>query len=544
MTALRRFRVVGWIALGCWVAVATTGCRTGRSLTVLAINDVYRIEGIDEGASGGLARVRTLREELERDDPNVLVLHAGDALYPAMLSRLYDGGQMVDVLNHLDGDAEAFDERMFMTFGNHELDASKLEDASGLSRQVAASQFRWLSSNIVFKRDGGQPLVSADNLLPRAVVEIGGIRVGLFALTTDMKSAAYIESFGDPLEVARESVARLRSDGAEVVIGLTHLTLREDTTILRELGADGPDVIFGGHEHERQSAEVGGRWVLKADAEARTATVARLRPRRHGPPRIEARYRKLDARIHPDAAVAAVVEGWIERFDREYCARLDEPPGCLDQPLGRAATDLIGEELQIRRFETNFGDWIVDRALAAYAGEGAQIAFLNSGGLRLNRNLPAGTRITRRHVEELFAYPTRLVLLRLDGATLAKALAHAVTDWTGNGHWLQVAGLAFVHDPDSGTASRLTLLTADGARPIAPDEELLVVTNEFLVDPSGGQDGFAMLGPGQVVARDPSRDLKRLVVEALVAAGEDGIPPRSEGRICNPRRPGPCLATP
>ena len=36
-----------------------------RSITILTMNDVYRIEGLDDGKVGGLARLRTLRAELE-----------------------------------------------------------------------------------------------------------------------------------------------------------------------------------------------------------------------------------------------------------------------------------------------------------------------------------------------------------------------------------------------------------------------------------------------------------------------------------------------
>ena len=37
---------------------------------------------------------------------------------------------MVDVLNLMDGDAAGFDHRMFVTFGNHEFDRGKLEQAN------------------------------------------------------------------------------------------------------------------------------------------------------------------------------------------------------------------------------------------------------------------------------------------------------------------------------------------------------------------------------------------------------------------------------
>jgi 2',3'-cyclic-nucleotide 2'-phosphodiesterase (5'-nucleotidase family) len=168
------------------------------------------------------------------------------------------------------------------------------------------------------------------------------------------------------------------------------------------------------------------------------------------------------------------------------------------------------------------------------------VAFINSGSLRLNQDLPAGA-VTRQDVEELFAYPAPLVLLEIDGATLKKVAARAVDGWSGNGWWLQIAGFAFRHDPRAGTASDLTLLTADGPRPLADGDRLLAVTQRYLVDPEmGDQDGYDMLSPKQIlVARG---DLKQIVIDALGQAGEAGIAPVLEGRICNPLREGPCLA--
>src|SRR5262245_24700514 len=65
---------------------------------ILAINDVYRIGGLDNGTRGGLARVRAARAALEeRHNGAVLMLHAGDIIFPSLLSRLYEGEQMIDV---------------------------------------------------------------------------------------------------------------------------------------------------------------------------------------------------------------------------------------------------------------------------------------------------------------------------------------------------------------------------------------------------------------------------------------------------------------
>ena len=55
-----------------------------------------------------------------------------------------------------------------------------------------------------------------------------------------------------------------------MVVAVTHLNCGDDRHLLATLGGAGPDLIIGGHDHEHMAIQVGGRWVLKADADART----------------------------------------------------------------------------------------------------------------------------------------------------------------------------------------------------------------------------------------------------------------------------------
>ncbi|EIC22740.1 bifunctional metallophosphatase/5'-nucleotidase [Thiorhodovibrio frisius] len=518
-----------------------------RRVTVLAVNDIYRIDGVDEGASGGIARIRSLRRELEREDPSLLVLHAGDLLFPSMLSRRYNGAQMIDMLNRLDGDADAFDERLFVVFGNHEFEKSKAEQAPILAARVDESRFTWVNSNVQFVTGGeDEPVVYAPHLQRDVLVDVNGVKVGLFGLTTDVLVPEYVSAIDDPVAVAEERSASLRARGAELVIGLTHLDMATDRQLLEQLGERGPDIIFGGHEHFRQSAEVDGRLVVKADADARTATVARIDVPASGRPAVTFEFRHLDETIRPDAETQASTRQWMSRFQQEFCAEQKDAPNCLTQPLGRTAVKLVGEELQIRSIETNLGNWVADQALEAFRDQGAQIALINSGSLRLNQDLLAGSEIARAHLAELFAFPSPLFMIRISGETLHQVLRKSIDGWPGHGRWLQVAGLAFVHDSVEGRVDDLTLLGPEGPRAITPDEELLVVTSGFLLDPSiGDQDGYRMLNRTQIVdTQAAAPDLVNLVVTALVAANEAGIDPAVEGRICNRNAAteAPCLA--
>jgi 5'-nucleotidase len=236
-----------------------------------------------------------------------------------------------------------------------------------------------------------------------------------------------------------------------------------------------------------------------------------------------------------------VVEDWITRHDHEYCLELDPPsePGCLSEPVGATAVALVGEELEIRTHETNLGNWIADQAREAFD---ADVAFVNSGALRLNQDIPAGP-ITERHLRELFAYPdSELVAMTITGEILQQVINRSVENWTGEGHFLQVSGLAFRHDPACGGATELTLLsrTSDGrveTRPVEADEPLKAVTLGYL---SAGGDGYHCLAEGGVPTGEARRNFLALVRERLRTSGEIG--PAAEGRICNRLRTDrPCL---
>ncbi len=547
-------RSTPWLA--CCLALAAAGCTSHHQATPLSsaaapprtallasINDTYRLEGIDEGTRGGFARVRSLRKELEREFPDLLMLHGGDLFFPSLLSRIYRGEQMVDGLNMLDGQANVFDSRLFLTFGNHEFDRGRLEDAATVQSRVGESHFTWLGGNIRFGTGAdGKPLVAGPNLVGSTIVESGGIKIGLFGVTIQDTVPAYA-AIDDPFEAARRLTAELKAQGAEVVVGLTHLGLADDVAIPEKLGEAGPHLILGGHEHSVQLERVGERYVCKADSDALSACLVKVSVDANGRVTVaEPVHRVLSGNDPaPDPEMTFIARHWLALHEQKFCAQTRRPPGCLGMAAGRTQTELGGEETEIRAYETTLGNWLTDQMLAAFKDEGAQVAFMNSGSLRLNHDLAAGATIRERELEELFGFSTKLRLIKITGADLQKIADHSVEQWPGKGWWLQVAGFAFRYDNDDQGAYDLTLLTSQGPRPVDPNEEILAVASEFLTNPSiGNQDGYTMLKPDQVVAEGP--ELIDLVRQALKAAEPLGIAPKLQGRICNPGDILPCLA--
>ena len=309
--------------------------------------------------------------------------------------------------------------------------------------------------------------MAGENLAPSWIVESGGIRVGIFGLTVDSKKPEYAAGFADPVDTARRLTAELRAQGAEVVVGLTHLNAKDDRRLLATLGDAGPDVVVGGHDHEHMACDAGGRLVLKADADARTATVIELTLDADGKLAVGHRLEPIAEGLAEDCALAGRVDSWLALHEGYFCGQQGgggghrrRPRAASSSSSAAAARRLVAEESKIRGEETNLGDWVADRMVEAFAGCGAQVAFVNSGSLRLNQDIPAGP-ITRRTIEELFAYPAPLYLLRLKGSTLQQVAAHAVDGWPGAGNWLQVSGFAFEHDTANGRVSGVELVTAD-----------------------------------------------------------------------------------
>ncbi|MBX6323589.1 MAG: 5'-nucleotidase C-terminal domain-containing protein [Rhodospirillaceae bacterium] len=445
-----------------------------QEAVIIGINDVYRIEGIDEGARRGIARLRTLRDRLERAHLDLLLLHAGDMFGPSFLGRTYHGEQMIDALNLLDGRPERgrFDGRMFVAFGNHEFDESTCEERDILRSRVAQSAFTWLASDIDVAACHGAPamLGDTDRVKPDAIVESGGIRIGLFALLLPFGAddAGEEPEIRPILEVARQETNRPRAQGAQVMVAITHLPVEDDLRIVQTLGRDGPDLIVGGHDHTAMALPEGQPRIFKADADAATANVLFIRLGDDGRPFVELRRESLDAAAATDPMVQQTVEAWLQRHARAFCAEAREAADCLDQALGCTRTVIEGEELKNRTRETGIGDWIADRMREARPE--ADVALLNSGTLRLNHDLPAGSVLLRRHVEELFGFKSPLLVLRTTGAKLWGAAGNALRH-RGEGDWAHRSGLTLAVG-DDGRLARLKVRRADGrVEEIRPDSK-------------------------------------------------------------------------
>jgi 2',3'-cyclic-nucleotide 2'-phosphodiesterase (5'-nucleotidase family) len=489
------------------VSIVVSGCaaRGGPApdadlvrLTFLQINDHYVLGPVDGGRRGGMARLATLVREIKRENPNTVFALGGDFLSPSVESTFLHGAQMVAAL-----DAIGLD---FATFGNHEFDFGP----DVLLERMKESKFRWLSANVLDRRSG-RPFGAA---VADALVTLGGLRVGLFGLT--MADAARTSQpgpdirFDPPLAAGREAAARLRREGARVVVAVTHQDMADDRALA---AAADVDLILGGHEHDPLVAEEGKTLVTKGGSDARYLVQIDLWLTRAGK-LVERswRFREVSDRVPPEPGVEELVRAYARHLDRE-----------LDVVIGSSRVALEARGQLLRTQETNLGDFVADLLRERLE---SHVALVNGGAIRTNRTVPAGP-LTKRDLHGLLPFTDVVMKLELHGRDLRAALEHglAQTDRVGGG-FLQVSGVRFVWDPRL-AAGRRVVSAAVGGRALEDETTYTVAVPSYLVR---GGDGHTAFARGRVLVDESSGPQVALVVmDAIVARGT--IAPATDGRI-------------
>jgi 5'-nucleotidase len=460
-------------------------------VTILHFNDVYEIEPVEGGKAGGLARVATLLARLKRTSAPVIATLGGDYLSPSAIGTArvdgqpLAGRQMVDVLDSVG--------LQWATFGNHEFDLS--EDA--FHARLAQGRFRLVSSNVTDAT--GKPF---ENTVVSAIVPVSvrgrTIRVGLIGLTLDSTKKAWVR-YGAPVESARSAVAALQGR-VDAIVALTHLALAADADLVAAVPEI--DVVLGGHEHENWMIQRGPRFtpIIKADANVRSVAIVRLEFGRRGArPSVSARLERIDARLVPDARVAAVVKRWTDAGFNAFRAQGFNP----EQVVTTSNEALDGRESTVRDHPGKLTDLI----LAAMQRETkAEIAVLNGGSIRIDDVVPPGP-IREYDIIRMLPFGGKVLKAGIDGSLLVTILDAGLLN-QGTGGYLQVAGIT-----RSGGAWLVL------GQPIDPRRRYSVALPEFLLTGGEARLGFLQRTNPEVHDVEEFRDIRLTLRDELRLKG-------------------------
>ncbi|MEL6485090.1 MAG: metallophosphatase, partial [Bacteroidota bacterium] len=226
-------------------------CATTRKkqVTILHTNDVHsHIEPFPDTHSrwpnlGGIARRASLVEQVRNENPNTLLLDAGDMFQGTPYFNFYGGELEFKLMSKLRYDAA--------TIGNHDFD----NGIDGLLAQVPHAKFQLLSANYDFSNTVMDTFVK-----PYQVFTLDGIRVGVYGIGIALeglvlKKLSKETQYLDPFEMALDTERILKEEEAcDLIICLSHLgydyqnpNRASDTQLAQH--TENTHLIIGGHTH-------------------------------------------------------------------------------------------------------------------------------------------------------------------------------------------------------------------------------------------------------------------------------------------------------
>ncbi len=236
--------------MGLGVSLSSFKSMNVKQLTILHTNDVHSYidpfpaDHPKNPNKGGVARRASLIERIRKENPNVLLLDAGDIFQGTPYFNYYGGELEFKLMSMMRYDAA--------TIGNHDFD----NGVEGIRAQMPHATFEFISANYDFKNTVMDGFVK-----PYKIFDKDGIKVGVFGLGIELEGLVdkrmYSETvYNDPVETAQDMVRILKKEKkCDVIICLSHLgyKYKEDESKICDLKlaalTQDIDLIIGGHTH-------------------------------------------------------------------------------------------------------------------------------------------------------------------------------------------------------------------------------------------------------------------------------------------------------
>jgi 5'-nucleotidase len=239
-----------FIGLGGLTATAST-FETENSLkhiTILHTNDVHsHVRPFPESDpnypnKGGVARRYSLIQKIREENPNTLLLDAGDIFQGTPFFNFYGGEIEFKLMSKLGYDAA--------TLGNHDFD----NGTDGLNAQLPNAEFPFIISNYDFSNT-----VLDGKTKPYQIFKKAGVKIGVFGLGIELDGLVSKKNYKEtqylnPVEIAQQTVKTLKNEKAcDLLICLSHLGYHYNSEKIddKKLAQQTQDIdlILGGHTH-------------------------------------------------------------------------------------------------------------------------------------------------------------------------------------------------------------------------------------------------------------------------------------------------------
>jgi len=489
--------------------------------------------------AGGIDTIGAALQAWRRDDPQLLLVGAGDLVgaSPA-ISSMWADEPTIGAMNLLGLRASSV--------GNHEFDAGRVEllrqqgggcksprpdKACKYDANFGGAKFSYLAANVI-------DTATRKPVLPAYHVETAhGVKVAFIGTVLKSTAEAALASgiagleFIDEADAINRQLPELREQGVGVFVALVHqggsTTEKFDQQDCSQLAGPVIDIVrrldpavklvVSGHSHKGYLCQVDGRTVTQSDMGGHVLGRIRLTvdTDTNTLKTISARQEVMVPGKWPqDARLSAYLD-----TARERSAAL------LAQPVAKLATTSV-VRTKSDSGESALGDLVADSVLAAGRPFGAQIGFMNNGGMRQDLNSDNG-RANVGQTRMVLPFGNTLVVMNLKGWQILDLLEQ---QWSGGREeirgLLQVSdGFTYQWDPRRGDGSKVVpgSVKVQG-KPLQRESSYRVIVNNFLAE---GGDGFPAFANGRNRADTGIRDIDALN-DYLIKREQAGKPAGAE----------------
>ncbi|QMV40978.1 bifunctional metallophosphatase/5'-nucleotidase [Cohnella cholangitidis] len=478
-----------------------------KRITILSTSDIHGHLVYNEANGGyytldevnvemGMPLMKGIVDRIREKHPDALLLDSGDMFHGTNEANIDKAQGVLEAANLMGFDA--------MAAGNHDFDFGfdrLMEIKSELS-------FPILSANTFFN---GEPAFQ-DYLIKEA----DGLRIGIFGLTVpdSLSNMNVFEQSGaieyqDPTLIAEKVVAKLRKEGVDTIVLVSHLGDDRDKELVREV--PGIDLVLSGHHHwlYKKPDRVEDSYIVEAGSYSTHVGEAVLYFRGGKVANMSWKVHQTKDRSLEDKEVLAVA-------DKYHALALEAGK----RIVGSTAVALDGTRTHVRSQETNLANALAD----AMREQGkADIALLNGGAIR--ESVPEG-QLRLYDVTKPLPFVNSLVTVEVKGDKIYEALERGVRAWpfgSSNGGFLQVSGLEYRFDGSKPAGKRIISVTKDG-RPLDRDKTYKVAINDYLVN---GGDNYEEFKEAKALSKG---DLLSTVFAKYIES-KGVINPGTDGRI-------------
>ncbi|QGH70613.1 ExeM/NucH family extracellular endonuclease [Pseudactinotalea sp. HY158] len=491
-------------------------------IDIYSINDFHgRIEASPYDG-GGAEAMACVVDNARADNPEMLFVSGGDNVGAStFVSAVQQDQPTIDVLNEMGLDASAI--------GNHEFDQGQ---ADLNDRIIPAADWDYLAANIF---DGTGP-DAAHAYEPYVIEEVDGIRVAFIGgITTELHSLVNPDGI-EGLDIRNLSASinavadQLIADGAaDLIIPVVHDGAASgdfsdigDTSFgeLLDNAGDRFDAVISGHTHKMYFTDVDGMWVTQTGSYG--ANLGHLTFNVENGQVVGNEFEMISLGTSTDPIECTPVTDMPGNVADIVAAAQEEADELGSVPVGEITADFNrarqSDGSENRGGESTIGNFIADVHLWAGEQAGAQIAFMNPGGIRADLLYDAQEGVTGdadglvtyQEAAEVQPFANTLMTATLTGEQIIAVLEQQWQPADASRAFLKLGvseALTYTYDPDAPAGEHITQVWFEGA-PLDPAGEYVVIGNSFLM---AGGDNFTVLAEGADPADTGRTDLAATV---------------------------------